>query len=52
MQRKARQVVLESFITNIENTHKIKDFDEGLFCALVDKIIVYKDRAEIRWKGM
>ena len=50
--RKARRVVLESFITNIENAHKIKEFDEGLFCALVEHVIVYKDRAEIRWKGM
>ena len=36
--RKARQVVLDSFIANIENAHKIKDFDEGLFCALVEHV--------------
>lgn len=50
--RKARRVLLESFITNIENAHKIKEFDEELFCALVDKILVFKDKMEIRWRGI
>lgn len=36
---------------NIDDGGKLVDFDEGLFCALVDKVIVYKDRAEIKWRG-
>lgn len=50
--RKARRVILETFITNIENAHKIKEFDEDLFCVLVDKILVFKDKMEIRWRGI
>ena len=30
--------------------NKLTDFDEGLFYALVDKVIVNKDKIVVKWK--
>lgn len=52
-EKDSRRVVLESFINNLQDKQEsIKEFDEGLFCALVDSVIVYSDRAEIKWRGI
>ena len=46
-----RAKVLEIYINDLKaSKNKLDKFDEGLFYALVDKVIVNKDRIVIIWK--
>ena len=46
-----RAKVLETYITDLKaSKNKLTGFDEGLFCALVDKVKVNKDSIIIVWK--
>lgn len=43
--------MLETYINDLKaSKNKLVDFDEGLFYALVDKVIVNKDNVRIIWK--
>ena len=46
-----RAKVLEAYINDLKaSKNKFDSFDEGLFYALVDRVIVNKDRITIIWK--
>ena len=43
--------VFETYINDLKvSKNKLTEFDEGLFYALVDKIIVKKDKITVVWK--
>ena len=46
-----RAKVLETYLNDLKASKKsITEFDEGLFYALVDKIVVKKDKITVVWK--
>ena len=46
-----RVKVLETYINDLKaSKNKLNDFDEGLFYALVDRVIVNKDGIVMIWK--
>lgn len=43
--------MLETYITDLKTSkNKLIYFDGGLFCALVDKVIVNKDKIIVKWR--
>ena len=47
-----RAKVLETYINDLKaSKNKLTGFDEGLFYALVDRVIVNKDKIVVKWKG-
>ena len=43
--------VFETYINDLKaSKNKLSYFDEGLFYALVDNVIVNKDRIILKWK--
>lgn len=46
-----RVKMLETYITDLKTSkNKLIYFDGGLFCALVDKVIVNKDKIIVKWR--
>ncbi len=46
-----RVKVLETYINDLKaSKNKLDCFDEGLFYALVDRVIVKKDKIIVKWK--
>ena len=43
--------MIETYINDLKaSKNKLTGFDEGLFYALVDKVIVNKDNIIVKWK--
>ena len=43
--------VLTDYINTLKtSTKKLEAFDEGLFAALLDKMVVYKEKVQVVWR--
>lgn len=48
-----RVKVIDTYINDLKSSkNKIVDFGEGLFYALVDNVIVNKDKIVVKWKNV
>lgn len=49
--KEARASVLTEYINTLKMSKKsLTDFDEGFFAALLDKMIVHKDKVQVIWR--
>lgn len=49
--KEARVHILEEYINTLKTCKKkLVEFDEGLFAALVDKMVVYKEKVQVVWR--